>query len=60
LPREGIEKHDLSEDAQTINQPGLTIVPLDVKVQNDGDIYIRAIDPAYGTPGPDEAQKFSN
>jgi hypothetical protein len=60
LPREGIEKRDLSEDAQTINQRGLTIVPLDVKVQNDGNIYLRAIDPAYGTPGPDEAQKFSN
>ena len=60
LPREGIEKRNLSENAQTINQRGLTIVPLEVKIQDDGDIYMRAIDPAYATPGPDEAQKFSS
>jgi hypothetical protein len=24
----------------------------------DGDVWIRAKDPACGTPGPDEAQKF--
>lgn len=58
LPREGIEKRDLSGDAQTINQRGLTIVPLEVKPLAYGDIYIRAIDPAYATPGPDEVQKF--
>lgn len=58
LPREGIETRDLGEVAQTINQRGTTIVPLDVKIQDDGDIYIRAIDPAYATPGPDEAQEF--
>jgi len=37
----------------------LTIVPLDVKVLDHGDVYMHAIDPAYGTPGPDEAQKFT-
>lgn len=58
LTREGIETHDLSNDAQTINQRGLTIVPLDVKILGDGDIHIRAKDPAYATPGPDEVQKF--
>jgi arylsulfatase len=52
-PREGIEQRDLSQDAQTINQRGTTIVPLEVKVQADGDIYIRAKDPACATPGPD-------
>ncbi|WP_315855014.1 family 43 glycosylhydrolase [Stieleria varia] len=55
---EGIEKVDLGANAQTINEQGVTIVPLDVKVQADGDIYIRAKDPAYATPGPDEAQSF--
>ena len=58
LPREGIESRDLSPTAQTINPRGTTIVPLDVKVLDDGDIHIRALDPAYATPGPDEAQQF--
>jgi arylsulfatase len=57
LPREGIETRDLSSDAQTINQRGVTLVPLEVGMK-EGDVWIRAKDPAYGTPGPDEAQKF--
>jgi arylsulfatase len=57
LPREGIETRDLSENAQTINEQGVTIVPLDVRVLDNGDIHIRAKDPAYATPGPDEVQK---
>ena len=57
LSREGIEKRGLSGDAQTINQRGVTIVPLEVGMK-DGDVSIRAIDPDYATPGPDEAQKF--
>jgi arylsulfatase len=60
LACEGIEQRDLSQDAQTINQRGTTIVPLEMKIQADGDIYIRAKDPAYATPGPDEVQKFAN
>lgn len=56
---EGIESRDLSETAQTINQRGTTIVPLDVKVLENGEIYIRALDPAYANPGPDENQKFN-
>jgi xylan 1,4-beta-xylosidase len=58
LPAEGIQSRDLSEDAQTINQRGVTIVPLEVKTLDNGDASIRALDPAYATPGPDEAQKF--
>jgi len=58
VPRKGIETRDLGVTAQTINQRGTTIVPLEVKIQQDGDIYIRAKDSAYGTPGSDEAQKF--
>jgi hypothetical protein len=58
LAREGIEKRDLSETAQTINQRGTTIVPLDVNLLPSGEIYIRARDPAYATPGPDEMQHF--
>ncbi len=58
LPKDGIEKQDLSETAQTINQRGTTIVPLQVDLLPDGDVYIRAIDPAYAIPGPDERQKF--
>lgn len=58
LPREGIETRDLSATAQTINPRGTTIVPMDVRVLPDGDLWIRARDPAYATPGPDEAQRF--
>jgi arylsulfatase len=57
LPSEGITTRDLRADAQTINQPGLTLVPLDVRFAH-GDVVIRAKDPRYATPGPDEAQKF--
>jgi xylan 1,4-beta-xylosidase len=58
LPREGIESRNLSETAQTINQRGTTIVPLEVKMLPDGEVYIRAKDPAYAAPGPDEVQRF--
>ena len=58
LETEGIQERDLSETAQTINQQGVTLVPLDVKIMDDGDVYIRAIDPDYANPGPDEAQQF--
>ena len=58
LPREGIETRDLRDNAQTINEQGVTIVPLDVKLLPDGDVSIRPLDPAYATPGPDEAQRF--
>jgi len=58
LDRKNIETRDLSETAQTINEQGVTIVPLDVRVLDDGNVYVRAKDPAYANPGPDEAQKF--
>lgn len=53
-----IQNRDLSDNAYTINQQGTTIVPLDVKILDDGDIYMRAKDPRYATPGPDEVQTF--
>ena len=37
---------------------GTTIVPLQVKVREDGDVFIRAKDPADANPGPEEAQDF--
>lgn len=59
-PREGIETVDLSDTARTINQRGTTLVPLEVKLRKNGELFIRAKDPAYGTVGPDEAQNFSS
>jgi arylsulfatase len=53
----GIAQRNLGGDAQTINQQGLTLVPLAVHMRG-GELIIRAIDPRYATPGPDEAQKF--
>ena len=58
LSRDGIRERDLSETAQTINQRGTTIVPLDVRLLDTGELHIRAKDPDYANPGPDEAQKF--
>jgi len=58
LPSDGIKTRDLSENAQTINEQGVTIVPLDVRELENGKIYIRAKDPAYASPGPDESQRF--
>jgi len=58
LSRAGIETRDLGETAQTINQRGTTIVPMEVRLLDDGELFIRAKDPAYATAGPDEAQKF--
>ncbi|MCS7468749.1 family 43 glycosylhydrolase [Stieleria sp. ICT_E10.1] len=58
LPREGIETTDIGDNAKTINEQGVTIVPMDVRMLDNGEVYIRAKDPAYATPGPDEAQEF--
>lgn len=58
LSKDGIEEKDLSETAQTINELGTTIVPLEVRILDDGDVFIRAKDKNYRNPGPDEVQKF--
>ena len=45
-------------DAPAVRLPeGVTIVPMTVETR-EGDVSIRAKDPAYATPGPDETQKF--
>lgn len=54
----GIQNTDLGENAQTINEQGTTIVPLEVEILENGEIFIRAKDPRYRNPGPDEAQDF--
>ncbi|MGV3483029.1 MAG: family 43 glycosylhydrolase [Planctomycetaceae bacterium] len=56
--RDGIESRNIGDNARTINEQGVTIVPLDIRILDDGDVFIRAKDPAYAAPGPDEAQKF--
>ena len=59
VERKGILKRDLGQNAQTINEQGVTIVPLDVRMLAGGEVYVRAKPAAYATPGPDEAQDFS-
>ena len=57
VSREGIRLRDLSQDAQTINDQGVTLVPLEI--EKDGrDVVVRAVDPDYANPGPDELQRF--
>jgi iduronate 2-sulfatase len=58
VSRVGIETRDLSVTAQTINKRGVTLVPMEVVTRENGELYIRAKDPAYANPGPDEDQKF--
>lgn len=48
---------DLSETAHTVNPIGTTLVPMEIETR-DNDVYIRAKDPAYAFPGPDEHQQF--
>ena len=58
VSRDGIQTRDIGDNAQTINEQGVTIVPLDVRMLDNGEVYIRAKDPDYANPGPDEAQHF--
>lgn len=60
LSRAGIRRADLGATAQTINQRGTTLVPLDVRLLDNGELHIRAKDPDYASPGPDEAQSFGH
>ena len=57
LSREEAKTKDLSDNAYTINKQGLTLVPLDVRVE-DNDVQIRAKEANYATLGPEEAQNF--
>ena len=47
-----------TESENTFNEQGVTIVPLEVRILDDGDVYIRAKDPDYAIPGPEEVQDF--
>ena len=58
ISKENVQTRDLSTTAYSINQRGTTIVPLDVKLMDNGELFIRAKDPAYAVPGPDEDQQF--
>ncbi|WP_299556337.1 family 43 glycosylhydrolase [Seonamhaeicola sp.] len=58
ISSKNVEDRNLGYTAYTINQRGTTIVPLDVYVDEKNELIIRAIPSEYGTPGPDEFQKF--
>ncbi|MFV0443006.1 MAG: sulfatase-like hydrolase/transferase [Planctomycetaceae bacterium] len=59
LATDGIEQRDIRDTASTINEQGLTLVPLEVTTSSAGEPIIRAIPSAYRQPGPDEKQTFS-
>ena len=54
LDDQDIQSRDLTGLAQTINVQGTTLVPMNVRIADDGDVFIWAVDPRYATPGPDE------
>lgn len=58
LSRQELKTKRMDDNAYTINEQGVTLVPLEVKVLEDGEVYIRAKDPDYAQPGPEEVQKF--
>ena len=51
-------KPSVGDNAHTINPAGVTIVPMEVRILENGDIHVRAKDPAYAHPGPEEVQEF--
>lgn len=58
ISRDAALRPSVGDDANTINEQGTTIVPLEVRVLENGEIFIRAKDPAYRNPGPEEAEKY--
>ena len=58
LNRDQLRTADMSDNAYTINPQGVTLVPLDVKLLEDGAVYIRAKAPDYAIPGKEEVQRF--
>lgn len=54
-PEEALDP-SVGDNAHTINKQGVTLVPLDVRILDDGEIHIRAIPSAYAHPGPEEAE----
>ncbi len=50
---------ELADTAYTLNPQGTTLVPLDITTGPDGDVTVRAKDPRYAKPGPEEVQKFT-
>jgi len=58
IAREDLKKRPLPDTAYTINPMGTTIVPMEVKIADDGDVFITAKDPDYAVPGPEEVQRF--
>jgi xylan 1,4-beta-xylosidase len=57
ISREGQHSKDLSNNAYTINEQGLTIVPLSIEMKGQA-LIISSADPAYTSPGTEELQKF--
>ena len=39
---DGIVSRNIGDNARTINEQGVTIVPLDVRVLDNGEVFIRA------------------
>lgn len=59
LSPESAATRDLSGDAYTINRQGTTLVPLAITTDAQGEVWVRAKDPTYASPGPEEKQEFS-
>ena len=57
LTREEAQTKDVSETAYTLNKQGLTLVPMDIVMEN-GEIVVKVLDKDYAKPGKEEVQQF--
>lgn len=57
VPKEEFLEKDVSGGPYTMNEFGLTLVPMDIRMV-DGEVQITALDTYYSKPGPEEAQQF--
>lgn len=58
VDREVAQEMDMSGTAYTINRQGLTLVPMEFRL-NKGELEVYPRDPAYQEPGAEEAQEFN-
>ncbi|ARN57465.1 family 43 glycosylhydrolase [Sedimentisphaera salicampi] len=58
ISREEAKTKDLSDTAYTVNKQGVTIVPMDIRQLESGEIHVEPLDPLYAEPGKEEAQEF--
>ena len=58
VPRVDGSNATMPSDPVNICKLGMTLVPLEIGIGDDGDVVIKAKDSDYAEPGPEEVQQF--